>query len=154
ADLEPVDDEELTGIALRGQAGLELRLRVLGADRRGAAQDRGAVGLVGLDDGGSPARRGQRRLHLLALDHHRPEVAADAPRREPRVTPHARGEGVDLAEVGRPLDRCARQAERRRLPGVVHAGVAVDLLVLQHLRRGAERPGERDVGGEGHRRKV
>ena len=37
---------------------------------------------------------------------------------------------------------------------VVDAGVSVDLLLGEHLRRGAPRPGERDLGLEPHRGKL
>ena len=54
---------------------------------------------------------GRRRLHLLALDHHRAEVAADAAALEPGPAPHQRAEGIELAEVGRRLDRRAGEPE-------------------------------------------
>ena len=77
-------------------------------------------------------RRG-RRLDLLALDDHRAEVAADAAPLPPGVAPQLDGERVELAEVGRALDRRADQAERRRGVAVVHALAALVRLLLQHL---------------------
>ena len=124
------------GFALAAPPCRQLGLRVVGTDRRRPDEHRRAVGLVGLDERGVGADRGHRRLHLLALDDHRLEVAAEAAPLEPGDAPAGHGQGVELAEVGRTLDRRAGEAERRRRLLVVHAGVAVVGLVVEHLRRG------------------
>ena len=133
-----------------GEACARARSRVLGADRRRPAQHRPAVGLVASIRADSLAGRRQRRLHLLALDHHRAEVAADAAALEPGLPPQRDGERIELAEVGRPLDRRAGEPERRRRVAVVDAGVAVDVLLGEHLRRRPPRPGQGDLGREQH----
>jgi hypothetical protein len=151
AHLQAVHDEEVARFALGRPPGLQLALGMVRPDGGGAAQDGRAIRLDRFDPGGGRAGGGQRRLHLLALDHHGSEVAADAAPLEPRVAPHRHGQGVELAEVGGSFDRGADEPERRGLPGVVHAGMALDDLVLEHLGRRAEGPGQRDLGGEAHR---
>ena len=148
ADHQLVDDEQLARVALLGEPRVELGLRVIGTDRRRADQHRRAVGLVGLEARRGGPGGGQRCLHLLALDDHRAEVAAHAPAFEPRPAPPCGGEGVDLAEVRGRFDRCPGQSDGRGRVGVVDAGMAADILVLEHLRRRPQRPDERDLGGE------
>ena len=135
ADLDLVDDEQLAGSALRRPPGLQRGLGVIGTERDRALQHRRAVALVRLDRGRDVAGGGDRRLDLLALHDHRAEVAADATTLEPGVAPELDAERVELAEVGRSLDRRAGQPERRRGVAVVDAGVPVVRLVLQHLDR-------------------
>ena len=83
------------------------------------------------------------RLHLFALDDHRLEVRADAAALEPRRAPQRHCERVELAEVRRTLDGRTGQAELVRGRVVVHAGVAVVLLIREHLARRTERADER-----------
>ena len=59
---------------------------------------------------------------------------------EPRLAPLLDGERVELAEVGRPLDRRTGQAELGGGLVVVDARVAGVLLFGQHLRRHPQRP--------------
>ena len=90
----------------------------------------------------------QAGLHFFALDDHRSEVATDASALEPGVAEVLQGQRIELAEVRGSLDGCAGQAQRRGRVAVVHAGVAVVLLVVQHLCRPAPlaRDGTDNVG--------
>ncbi len=133
----PVDDEQLARLAgLHGGQPFTEFGRGLRVDAGGAGQDRGAVGLRGVDPGDvGIVATGQRRRDRFAFDHHRLEVGADAPGLEPAPAPHREGERIELAEVGRPLDRGAGQPELVGDITVVHAGVTVVRLIRQHLPR-------------------
>ncbi len=78
-------------------------------------------------------------------------MAADAPALEPGLTPQRHRQRVDLAEVGRGLDRRAAKTERGGGVGVVKAQMTAGLLFLQHLGRRTQRPGEGDLGREAGR---
>jgi hypothetical protein len=149
ADREPVDDVQLAGIAQTPDASLQLGLTVLGADRRRAGEHGAAVALHRID-AATVTGQHERGLHLLALDDHRAEVRADTAALEPRRAPSRNRERIDLAEVRRPFDRRPGEAERLRGGIVVHARMAVVLLLGQHLGRASPRSRQRDLGIEAH----
>ena len=93
ADLEPVDDEQLAGIALaRPDVASSSVCGWSGPTDAVPVEHRLAVELVRFDARRIAAGRRQRRLHLLAVDDHGPEVGADAAVLEPRLAPQGDGE--------------------------------------------------------------
>src|SRR5262249_11127440 len=82
--------------------------------------------------------------------HHRAEVAADAAVLEPRPAPQQFGHRVELAEVGRRLDRRSGQIELGRSVGVVDAAAPVGELLGEHLRRLSHGTSQGDLGVETH----
>ena len=136
-DLDLIDDEQLAGVAFAHlrQAFVELGRPGI-ADRDGAGQHGGAVGL-GRVDPGEIVVRGLRDGggDRLALDDHGLEVGAHAALGEPALTPELERQRIELAEMGRALDRCPAQPEVAGDRLVVDARMTVVGLLGQHLTR-------------------
>jgi hypothetical protein len=127
---------------------LERRWRIAAAHRSGAAQDLGAVLALHADRRMRAAilRFGYERPDLVALETRVAIVRGERALREPLRPPERDTQRRELAEVRRPLDRAALEAEFLGGLVVVDRSVIVVLLRGEHLPRDAQRPDQLGAG--------